>query len=164
MPSFRTKRGRCYLDDETLRLESSLRGQLRRYREGGRLFFWSYVVAMLTMVGVLVGQFLAGETRTLLLTGVAISGTILLARVTNRLRGFTATTEIPVDAIEHVTANPGTKGLTRPRFVVVYDADGETKRRYVMMPSRWLSYGEAEFRRAVATFRDAGIEVEGELP
>jgi hypothetical protein len=164
MPSFRTKRGRCHLDDDTLRLESSLRGQLRRYREGGRLFFWAYVGAVSTMVGVLVGQFLAGETRTLLLTGFAISGVILLTRVTNRLRGFTAAEAIPVDAIDHVTAKRGTNGLTRPRFVVVYDAGGETKRRSVMMPSLWLSYGEEEFQRAIATFLDAGVEVEGTSP
>jgi hypothetical protein len=161
MPSFRTKRGRCHLDDDMLRLESSFRGQLRRYREGNRLFFWAYVAAMLTMVGVLVGQLLAGETRTLLLTGGAIAGIVLLARVTNRLRGFTADEEIPIDVISHVTAVRGTKRLTRPRFVVAYDADGERKRRYVMMPSLWLSYGEAEFRRATATFREAGIGVDG---
>jgi hypothetical protein len=28
-----------------------------------------------------------------------------------------------------------------------------------MMPSLWLSYGENEFRRATAAFRDAGIPI-----
>jgi len=38
--------------------------------------------------------------------------------------------------------------------------DGETKRRYVTMPSLWLSYGDGEFRRAKETFRNADLVVE----
>jgi hypothetical protein len=58
-----------------------------------------------------------------------------------------------------VTPVRGTRGLTRPRFVVTYTVDEDTKRRYVPMPSLWLSYGEREFRRAAAAFRDAGIRI-----
>jgi len=50
-------------------------------------------------------------------------------------------------------------GRTRPRFVVTYEVGGETGRRYVVMPSLWLSYGEAAFRRANETFRNAGVVV-----
>jgi len=160
MPSFRTKRGRCHLDGDTLRLESSLRGQWRRYREGGRLPALLMAGAVLAPLVVVVSALVTGDTRTLLLFVGVVVGVVVLGRLSNHLRGFTAAEEIPVDAISRVETKRGTKGLTRPRFVVVYDADGETKRRYVMMPSLWLSYGEAEFRRAKETFRDAGIVVE----
>lgn len=159
MPSFRTKRGRCHLDDGVLRLDSSLRGQLRRYREGSRLFVWAYVFSLLAGVGFVVGELLAGETHRLLLVGGAVAAVVIVSRVGNRLRGFTDAEEIPVERITHVTAERGTKGLTRPRFVVTYGTDGTTNRRYVMMPSLWLSYGEAEFRRAKEAFRNVGIEV-----
>jgi len=160
MPSFRTKRGRCHLDGDTLCLESSLRGQWRRYREGGRLPALLMAGAVLAPLVVVVSALVTGDTRTLLLfVGVAV-GVVVLGRLSNALRGFTTAEEIPLDAISRVEAKRGTKGFTRPRFVVTYEAGGETKHRYVMMPSLWLSYGEEEFRRATETFRDAGIVVE----
>ncbi|MFB6101324.1 MAG: hypothetical protein ABEJ73_02020 [Haloplanus sp.] len=160
MPAFRTKRGRCHLDDDALRLDSSLGGQLRRYREGSRLVFWSYIGILVVGFGFLVAKLLAGDVRTTVLTVGAVGAVVAVARASNYLRGFTSADEIPRDAITHVTAVRGTKGLTRPRFVVTYEADGETKRRYVMMPSLWLSYGEAEFGRATEVFRRVGIPVE----
>jgi len=159
MPSFRTKRGRCHLDDGRLRLESSLRGQFRRYREGNRLLFYTAVAGVLASIGFVVGKLLAGDLRTLLLVGVIAVLVAGIARASNYLRGFTTADDIPLAAIEYVRPVRGTKGLTRPRFVVAYTVDGDTRRRYVMMPSLWLSYGEAEFRRATETFRDAGLTI-----
>ncbi|MFB6108798.1 MAG: hypothetical protein ABEJ82_08175 [Haloplanus sp.] len=160
MPSFRTKRGRCHLDGDALRLESSLRGQLRRYREGNRLLFWSYLLALCFRIGSVGWSLLAGEYRLLLLVAVAALAVVGVGYASNYVRGFTREDEIPVDAIEYVTAVEGTTGLTRPRFVVVYDRAGRTRRRYVMMGSTWLSDGEAEFERAKETFRAAGVRVE----
>jgi len=159
MPSFRTKRGTCHLDDGILSLESSLRGQFRRYREGNRLLFYTSLLGYLTVVGFVAVELLAGDLRTLLLVGGAAALVVLVARASSYLRGFTRTEEIPLNAVEYVRPVRGTKGLTRPRFVVVYAADGDTRRRYVMMPSLWLSYGETEFRRAVEAFREAGLTV-----
>ncbi|WP_251343880.1 hypothetical protein [Haloplanus halophilus] len=159
MPSFRTKRGRCHLDGEALRIDSSLRGQLRRYREGSRLLFLSYLGLLAVAAGFVLANLLAGDVRTLLLAGGAAAAVVGVARLSNRLRGFGTPDEIPLDAVERVTAVRGRKGLTRPRFVVTYAVDGETRKRYVMMPSLWLSYGEDEFRRATTLFADAGIPV-----
>jgi len=117
-------------------------------------------VAFLFPLGVVVASLVTGDFRRLLLVAGVVVAVVTLGRLSNYVRGFTAETVIPTEAIDHVTAKRGTKGLTRPRFVVAYEANGETKRRYVMMPSLWLSYGDAEFRRAKATFRDAGIAVE----
>ncbi|SDZ84636.1 hypothetical protein SAMN04488065_0742 [Haloplanus vescus] len=159
MPSFRTKRGRCVLDDDTLSLQSSLRGQWRRYREGGR---WPALLMAGGMIGAVVTvvvQVLSGNWRPLLIGGGAFLILWGVGRVSNVVRGFTDDEEIPLEAISHVTAVPGTSGLTRPRFVV-YERDGATKKRYVMMPSRWLSYGDEEFDRAKDAFRAVGLAVE----
>lgn len=160
MPSFRTKRGRCHLDGDTLCLESSLRGQFRRLREGSRVLFWTYVLALLSAAGFLVSAGLAGEYWHL---GLSVGGALLVIALgygRNALRGFTRDAEIPLEDVVCVTATAGTKGLTRPRFVVHYERDGERRKRYVTMPSLWLDYGEAEFERAKACFRAQGLTVE----
>jgi hypothetical protein len=160
MPSFRTKRGRCHLDGETLRLESSFRGYARRLREGNRLLFWAYVVAMLVAVGTPLSLVLSGEYQNLwlILGGVAL--VVVIARTSNYLRGFTSDEAIPLGDVVRVTATKGSKGFTRPRFVVHYDRDGKRKKRHVMMPSLWLDYGDEAFERASAAFREAGLPVE----
>jgi hypothetical protein len=85
MPSFRTKRGRCYLDGGTLRIESSIRGYARRLHEGNRLLFWASVVAVLVAVGTPLSLLLSGEYQDpwLILGGVAL--VVVLARVGNSL-------------------------------------------------------------------------------
>jgi len=159
MPSFRTKRGRCHVDGGTLRLESSLRGQFRRYREGGTVPALLMGGGVVGTVVVLLTQVLAGDWRPLLFGVVAFALLWVVGRVSNWVRGFTDDDEIPLDAIVHVTAVRGTTGLTRPRFVVTYERGDTTKRRYVTMPSLWLSYGDEAFVRAKETFRSAGIDV-----
>lgn len=160
MASFRTKRGRCHLDGDRLRLESSLWGQLRRYWEGNRLLFGAYLVALGAVAGFVVTQALAGEYRRVLLWGGGVVAALGVGLAVNRLRGFTREEEIELDRILRVRAVEGRKGLTRPRFVVAYERDGQVRKRYVMMPSKWLSYGPGEFHRARETFEDAGIPVE----
>lgn len=160
MPSFRTKRGRCHIEGDQLRLDSSFRGQLRRYREGSRLLFASYLVVLAVAVGYPVVLVATGEGETLLFWGAGIVLVLGGAAALNRWRGFTSDDEIPIEAITHVTAERGTRGLTRPRFVVSYVRDGEPKRRYVTMPSTFLSYGEDEFELAKSLFRDAELPVE----
>jgi hypothetical protein len=162
MPSFRTKRGRCHLDGGTLRIESSCRGYVRRLREGNRVLFWSYVLAMIVAVGTPLSLIVSGDVRGV---GFVLGGVVLLvgvARASNSLRGFTSEAEIPLDDVRRVTATTGTQGLTRPRFVVEYDRDGERKKRYVMMPSLWLDYSEETFERAKTVFREAGVPVEAD--
>lgn len=162
MPSFRTKRGWCHLDGDRLRLESSLRGQFRRYREGNRLLFYTAIAGVLAGIGVVVDKLLAGDLRALLIVGGGAALVAGVARVSNYFRGFTTADEISLAAIEYVRPVRGTKGLTRPRFVVGYAVGGDTRRRYVMMPSLWLSYGDTEFRRATEMFRDAGLTIRGD--
>lgn len=160
MPSFRTKRGRCHLADGRLRVESSLRGQFERLYEGNRLIFLSYVVVVLVAVGYPVTLLLFGDLRTF---GYWTGGVALLvggAYAVNYWRGFRRDDEIPLADITRIEALEGRTGLTRPRFVVHYDRDGEPRRRYVMMPSSILSYGDDEFEQAKDAFREAGLHVE----
>jgi len=157
--SFRTKRGRCVIEDDTLALESSLRGQLARYREGNRLLYWCYVGILLALVGWVGSRLLFGFDQRDLLTVGVIVGLLALARGIAWTRGFTSADTIPVSAIDRVNAIDGAKGVTRPRFIVHYERDGDEKKRYVMMASRFLSYGDDEFETAIAVFREHDIPV-----
>ncbi|EMA38087.1 hypothetical protein [Halococcus hamelinensis] len=155
--SFRTKRGRCVLDNEAgeLRLTSSWRGQFRRYYEGNTLVF----VGMVLVLGYLPVVLISLERRTLLV-GLGLLLVLLVGgRLSNYVRGFTSAHRIPLDsvvAIEPIEGSP----VTRPRFVVSYSEAGTVKRRYVMLPSRYLSYTGEEFGEAKSLFRGHDLPVE----
>ncbi|MDY7081404.1 MAG: hypothetical protein SXQ77_03115, partial [Halobacteria archaeon] len=83
-------------------------------------------------------------------------------RAVNRLRGFTSDDEIRVDAIKRVKTLEGADGLRRPRFVIEYEKGDKTKKRYIRMPSRLLSFGEDEFEKAKKTFQELGMNLETE--
>ncbi|MDY7081403.1 MAG: hypothetical protein SXQ77_03110 [Halobacteria archaeon] len=155
---FRTKRGRCVIDDESLRLESSFVGYLKRLKEGNLLIFGSVLLASIFVVG----AFVLGDLRKFLVgVGIGVS-IVVVSYAVNRLRGFTSDDKIDLDAIRRVKAVEGTKGLTRPRFVIEYEKGDKTKKRYVMMPSKWLSYGDDEFEKAKETFQELGVLAESE--
>lgn len=159
---FRTKRGKCVVEDGVIRLESSMAGYLRHLWHGNRLLFLFFMAGVVFAPAVLLLQVVAGNVSPapLLLGAFLVLLVLLAVRVVYSLRGFTRDNEIPVDAVERVVAAGGTKGLTRPRFVVEYEEDGETRKRYVMMPSKWLSFGEEEFGKAKEVFGEMGLEVE----
>lgn len=159
MDSFRTKRGRCVFDTDAgeLRLTSSWRGQFRRYYEGSKPLFALLVLAVVALLGFLAT---ADSQRLLLFAGVLVA-VLVLSHAGNYLRGFSTADRIPLDAV--VAADPvAGNAMTRPRFVVRYETDGGVKKRYVMLPSRYLSYTDEEFETAKRLFREHGVPVEGD--
>ncbi|MFB6150576.1 MAG: hypothetical protein ABEJ40_02095 [Haloarculaceae archaeon] len=151
--TFRTKRGECRIGDDELVLESSFVGLFRRLYEGNRWIFAGYVLAVVSPVAVS----LTAEPESVLLWVGGALAVVLVATAVNRARGFTSDGRIPLDAVESVSATGGSKGLTRPRFVVTYRKGGEEKRRYVLMPSKYLSYGDEAFERGKRAFRERGL-------
>ncbi|UPV73642.1 hypothetical protein M0R89_13975 [Halorussus limi] len=160
MASFRTKRGRCVLTDDELRVESGLYLQAKRYWEGNRPLLAVYLglYAALLVASARVAS--SGEWRALVVGAIAVVTLLVAGRAANRRRGVGSADRIPLYDVESVTAVAGDDWLTRPRLVVRYWRDGGVKRRRVMMPSGLLSYGESEFERAKRTFRERGIPVE----
>ena len=164
MATFRTKRGRCVLTDDELRIESGVLLQARRYWEGNR----ALLVGYLALYGILILASLRvvgrGDWRALALGAGVVAALVVGGRVLNSRRGVTGDDRIPLHDVEAVEAVAGDDLLTRPRFVVRYWRGNRVKYRYVMMPSGLLSYGDSEFDRAAATFREAGIPVERVTP
>ncbi|MFB6241596.1 MAG: hypothetical protein ABEJ36_02225 [Candidatus Nanosalina sp.] len=162
MTSFRTKRGRCILDSENLYLSSSWTGQLKRYWEGGG--FGKFMLVSLAMLPVIIlSNFLMVDEYSVL-SGLGIGlglglGIMAFAYIVNYFRGFSTDRVIHRDGIEEFKAVEGSKGVTRPRFIVKFEKGGETRNRYIMMPSKILSYGEEEFGEAKEKLRDEGFKV-----
>ena len=160
MESFRTKRGRCVLTDEELRIETGVLAQARRYWEGNRLLLAGYlgVYALLLIAAAEVVR--AEDWRALAFGTIAVVSLFVAGRTLNRQRGVTGDDRIPLHDVERVEAVEGDDWLTRPRFVVSYWRGNAISHRYVMMPSGLLSYGGREFERAKDLFGEAGIPVE----
>ncbi|WP_137287082.1 hypothetical protein [Halorussus salinisoli] len=160
MASFRTKRGRCVLTDDELRVESGLLSQAKRYWEGNKPLLAAYLVVYAALVAASVQVVGRGDWTALAVGVGVVVALVVVGRAVNRRHGVGSADRIPLHDVESVAAVEGDDWLTRPRFVVRYWRGGEVQRRYVMMPSGLLSYGESEFEEAKAVFRDRGISVE----
>ncbi|MFB6143802.1 MAG: hypothetical protein ABEJ98_00685 [Candidatus Nanohaloarchaea archaeon] len=157
MTSFRTKRGRCVIDDGSVYLSSSLSGLLKRYCEGGYfgkllLFFYALLPVYL---------FYAIWTADIYFVAGMGIGLVILASLyaVNYFRGFRYGSVFPRESVESFTAVEGSKGFTRPRFVMKFRRGDDLRKRYVMMPSKFLSYGEEEFEEAKRKLEQEGFEV-----
>ncbi|UPV99690.1 hypothetical protein M0R88_14360 [Halorussus gelatinilyticus] len=164
METFRTKRGRCVLTDDELRLESGLYLQARRYWEGNKPLLAGYICLYGALAVAAVRVVRAGDWRAIAVGALAVTVLFVVGRTVNRRRGVGSADRIPLHDVESVAAVEGDDWLTRPRFVVRYWRGGGVKRRDVMMPSGLLSYGESEFERAKRRFRERGIPVETVRP
>lgn len=160
MASFRTRRGRCVLTDDELRIESGLASHVRRYWEGNRPLLAAYL-AVYAALAVAAGRVLVrGDWDALAFGLVAVAAAVVAGRRFGTRRDITRDSSIPLYDVEAVEAYPGEARFSPPRFVVRYWRDGGVKRRYVLMPSRTLSYADAEFEAATRLLRERGVPVE----
>ncbi|NHN58403.1 MULTISPECIES: hypothetical protein [Halorussus] len=160
MASFRTRRGRCVLTDDELRIESGLASHVLRYWEGNRLLLAAYL-AVYAALTVAAGRVLArGDWDALAFGVVAVAAAVVAGRRFSARRDVTRDSRIPLYDVEAVEAYAGEARFSPPRFVVRYWRGGDVKRRYVLMPSRTLSYADAEFEAATRLLRERGVPVE----
>lgn len=165
--SFRTKRGRCVVDDTYLHVEESYWGYYRNlyddYWAGG--WFGKVVVvgtAFVPLYGLWAAYRLLSEpfgTPALVLGGL-VAAFFAFSAYRRVVRGYTSASRIPLRDVRAVRTNRGSKGLTRPRFLVEYDADGATRRRYLMLASLHTPDGEERFEEARRALDAAGLPVE----
>jgi hypothetical protein len=152
------------LTADELRIESGLVSHIRRYWEGNRLLLAAYLAvyaALLAASASVVGR----GNWDALAVGVGVVAALLVAgRILNRRHDVTGDDRIALHDVERIEAVEGNDWLTRPRFVVHYWRGNGLKRRYVMMPSGLLSYGDTEFERAKELLRERGVSVETVAP
>jgi|GEM_PF-1385009 len=167
---FETKRGECRIEDGRLVLDESVLGYLRNLSAGywGADEWWRKAIflgtALSIPIGVAsIGLSVAGDSFDPVATatgGGAVLAVFGVLTVYQRVvRGFTNRSTIPLDAIERVSFTRGTKGATRPRFVVTFVADGERRQRYVLLPSLYMPDTERVIEAAKSTFRAQGFDI-----
>lgn len=156
--SFRTKRGRCIVDDDAgeLRITGSWLGFFERYYEGSKLMF-AVLVGWFCYVAYWVVTTEQFYRRAFFVGVVAL---VIGGYAVDYARGYTRTNRVPLDSV--MAAIPVEGGpLTVPRIVVIYEGEGGIRRRRITLPSSLLSYTEDELERARRLFRDRGISVGG---
>ena len=159
MTDFRTRRGNCVVSENGLQLHSSVRGRLKRLAEAHPLRILLYVIIPMYPIYTVV-QYGIADVWPGLAIGLALAAVYLtFGYGYNYVRGFTYDDTIPRDSITAVKPVRGTKGISRPRFVVVYEREGAEKRRYIQMPSTFLAYGGEEFEKAKEILRSAGLPI-----
>jgi hypothetical protein len=161
MESFRTRGGQCRITDEAIHIDDSYIGRIKRHYDESRLLTLSWLIFPLCILYF----FVVGDRNVYALglglgIGLAVGGGYLAFGYTyNYVRDFTYDDRIPRNAIKTVKPVSGTKGVSRPRFIVKYERDGERKNRYIQMPSKF-GYGDEEFEKAKELFRSEDIPVE----
>lgn len=86
---------------------------------------------------------------------------VVLAYTIDRLRGFRRTETIPLDVITEVKVMNGSP-LTDRRFIVVYEDDGQPRKRRIRVPTRGFAFSKPAFERAKRLFRSNGISLAGD--
>ncbi|WP_363463765.1 hypothetical protein [Halogeometricum borinquense] len=164
--SFRTKRGRCLVDDTYLHVEESFVGTYRNmydyWSSGwvGRFVFLAAMFAPLYGLGTALWVTREDPLGTPALIFLSAIGVFVIISAFRRIvQGYTSASRIPLADVRTVTSNRGTKGLTSPRLLVEYDADGATRKRVLMLPSLYTSDGEERFEEAQRTLSAAGLDV-----
>lgn len=166
--TLRTKRGHARFDDGVLRFEESVggyaRAMVRDYwggaSAGQRAILAGWLFAVVYCFVVLGWEL--GHGRWLLPTAVVVL--VAAARLVGRFRGYRSVDTIELTRIQSVKATRGSKGLTRPRLEISFRADGEDRKRRLLLPSLYAVDGESAFKRAVAAFEARGIDVAGDRP
>ncbi|MBP1988313.1 hypothetical protein [Halolamina salifodinae] len=160
----RTKRGQASFVDGTVRFQESIAGYVRAlirdYWHGGSLgqrgIVGAYFFAILYGLGVLAWELGHARWR---LPGLVV-GVVVVGALIGRARGYRSVDSLDLDRIESVTATRGSKGFTRPRLVLRFQADGKTRKRRLLLPSRFAVDGDEAFERAVAAFEERGFDVD----
>jgi hypothetical protein len=158
--SFRTKTGRCVVEEGRIRIEDDDRGWVATLRDAvtsEAVPAWRRLAVVLFYVTLLTGVVLAGRLLPPWLSG-AVVGLLLAAvawSVYQGRNGAQRSVTIPLSKVERVDPHYGIPLVTRPRFVVRYRSEGGVKHRYLFCPSRL--YGFDSYQRGKDLFEEHGV-------
>ena len=162
--SFRTRTGRCRINQEGIRLqarpwlslgciyEGVLRQGSRRRRAGLATIYLGILVGYVSLTALVP---LAGAV-----VGLVVVGFLTGAMLCRRTGQFTAVRDIAFEDVEDVIALEGWPVVSPLRFVVRYRADGETRCRAIELPSRFYAESLKDFEVGIHLFAAQGIDVQ----
>lgn len=157
MDSFKTKKGRCIITDDAIRLESPFLARFKRTYEGSKLLFTGLMLLFGYMVvSLVVDQFIFWRAVAVWGIVLGIIGIILRHLYIVVFLDQTLDDCIPLQAVTRVTINE----LPRPVLFVHYKKDGKAVYRAIPLPSARYDYTAQEVETAKETFARYGFPVE----
>jgi hypothetical protein len=163
--AFRTRRGRCVVDDEEIRLEENLRGHFRTVWEtyNRRATVFTHVVASLLLLAVAASAVfvnLADDPWADVFNVVFAFYVVLVVLVVAYFRFVReeGTERIPHADVLEIRASSGGGLSSPPRFVVVHHTHAGVQRR-VVLPTTPGGDDDETYEVASRAFRAAGHDV-----
>jgi hypothetical protein len=163
--AFRTRRGRCVVDDEEIRLEEGLREHFRTVwaAYNGRATVLTHVVASLLVLAVVASAVfvnLIDDPWAVVFNVVFVVYVVLAVLVVVYFRFVReeGTERIPHADVVEIRAARGGGLSSPPRFVVVHHAHGDVRRR-VVLPTTPAGDDRETYEDACRAFRAAGHDI-----
>jgi hypothetical protein len=150
---FRTKTGFCHVTaDKIILTRDGVIGDISNVTVGKSISRILVIYGLLSigLIYFAYGSYVKGNTAMTLF--FAFIGVYLIYGII-KSRNNSATSIIERRDIKSVTYNPGISGLTRSRFEVEFDDNGQIKKRLIMLPGT-LRGGQSESNKAVQIMRD----------
>lgn len=151
--TFKTRTGFCHVTPEQIILtRDGIIGNISRVTVGSKATRILIVYGLVTL-GVIYfahGSFIRGDMATGLFFGLI--GLYLIYGIL-KSRNNSAKPIIDRKDIKKVTYHSGISGLTRPRFVVEFNDNGQMKKRFIILHGTLIG-GQREADKAVQVMRD----------
>ena len=151
--TFRTKTGFCHVtEDKIILTRDGVIGKVAKVTVGNNIsrILIIYGLMSIGLIYFAYVSYVKGDTTTTLFFGLI--GLYLIYGII-KSRNNSATPIIERKEIKKVTYNSGTSGLTRPRFEIEFNDNGEIKKRLIMLPGT-LAGGQNEADKAVQIMRE----------
>lgn len=155
MKGFKTKKGRCIVTDEEIRLESPFLARFKRTYEGSKLLFAGVVLVIgYLVVSLIFDQFIFQRAPMVWAIGIATI-VIVLKLLYVYASNQTLDNQIPLDKVKHIKLIQ----RRRPIFIVNYEKNDSEVYRAIPLPSARYSYTEQELEKAKRLFKRHGFQI-----
>lgn len=151
--TFRTKTGFCHVTaDKIILTRDGVIGNISSVTVGNNISRILIIYGLLSIVLIYFAydSYVKGDTAMTLFFGLI--GLYLIYGIV-KSRHNSATPIIERKDIKNVTYNSGTSGLTRPRFEIEFNDNGQIKKRLIILPGT-LGGEQSEGAKAVQIMKD----------
>jgi hypothetical protein len=151
--TFRTKTGFCHVTaDKIILTREGVIGSVSNVTAGNNISRILIIYGLLSigLIYFAYESYIKGDTAMTLFFG--LFGLYLIYGII-KSRNSSATPIIERRDIRRVTYNAGTSGLTRPRFEIEFNDNGQVRKRLIMLPGT-LGGGQSECEKAVQIMKE----------
>ena len=159
MSGFETARGRCRVEDGTIRIRTGMITAIRRMMTRSTLRFFAILGVLI--VGSTLYWWLTSDVVGISILALGlILALMLLAKLQFRFTRLSNASEIPVPSVKKVVYVDG-KALSTPRYLVYFETGDAVSVRVLSMGALGTTIGDIE--GAKSAFERAGLEVDNSM-